>query len=107
VVSAGANATDDIVEQAARRPDHVAFSHVIGGEWRPVTAREFADQVAGLAAGLMASGVRPGDRIGLMSGTRYEWTLCDFAIWTAGAVSVPIYETSLWSRWSGSCRTPV
>jgi long-chain acyl-CoA synthetase len=94
VVPAAANATDDIVEHAARRPDRVAFSRQVGGDWRPVTSRQFADQVTRLAAGLIALGVQPGDRVGLMSGTRYEWMLCDFAIWTAGAVSVPIYETS-------------
>ncbi|HEX6473124.1 MAG TPA: long-chain fatty acid--CoA ligase [Streptosporangiaceae bacterium] len=94
IVPATANATDDIVEHAARGPERVAFSRRVGGEWRPVTARQFADQVARLAAGLIALGIRQGDRVGLMSGTRYEWMLCDFAIWTAGAVSVPIYETS-------------
>jgi long-chain acyl-CoA synthetase len=94
VVSTEANATDDIVEHAARRPDHVAFQREIDGEWQPVTSRQFADEVARLAAGLIVFGIQPGDRVGLMSGTRYEWMLCDFAIWTAGAVSVPIYETS-------------
>ena len=47
-----------------------------------------------LAKGLIAAGVKPGDRVALMSRTRYEWTLIDYAIWTAGAVTVPIYETS-------------
>jgi long-chain acyl-CoA synthetase len=59
-----------------------------------VTAKEFASEVSALAAGLIARGVQAGDRVGLMSRTRYEWTLCDYAIWTAGAVTVPIYETS-------------
>ena len=47
-----------------------------------------------MAKGLIAAGVQAGDRVGLMAKTRYEWTLVDFAIWTAGAVTVPIYETS-------------
>src|ERR671927_898269 len=64
------------------------------GQWRDVTWREFGDQVAGVAKGLIASGVGPGDRVALQARTRYEWTLCDFAIWTAGAVTVPVYETS-------------
>jgi len=89
-----ANATDDIMDNARRRPAHPAFARRVDGVWSTVTSREFAEQVTALAAGLMAAGIAPGDRIALMSGTRYEWTLCDFAIWTAGAVTVPIYETS-------------
>jgi long-chain acyl-CoA synthetase len=62
--------------------------------WRDVTARQFRDEVVPLAKGLIAAGIAPGDRVGLMSKTRYEWTLIDYAIWAAGAVTVPIYETS-------------
>jgi long-chain acyl-CoA synthetase len=65
-----------------------------GGGWRDVTAGQFRDEVTALAKGLVAAGVKPGDRVALMSRTRYEWTLIDYAIWTAGAVTVPIYETS-------------
>jgi len=86
--------TDAVRERAARTPDEVLFSRKVDGRWAPVTAKEFASEVGALAAGLVASGVQAGDRVGLMSRTRYEWTLCDYAIWTAGAVTVPIYETS-------------
>jgi len=89
-----ANATDDIVDNARRRPAHPAFARRVDGAWHTVTALEFADQVAALAAGLLTAGIEPGDRVALMSATRYEWTLCDFAIWTVGAVTVPVYETS-------------
>ena len=89
-----ANATDDIVDNARLRPAHPAFARRVDGIWTTVTAREFAEQVTALAAGLIAAGIAPGDRVALMSATRYEWTLCDFAIWTAGAVTVPVYETS-------------
>src|ERR671917_183017 len=65
-----------------------------GGHWQDVTWKEFGDQVAGVAKGLIASGVAAGDRVGLQARTRYEWAVIDFAIWTAGAVTVPIYETS-------------
>ncbi|WP_458243604.1 AMP-dependent synthetase/ligase [Streptomyces sp. MAI_2237] len=94
VTSPRANATDDVVDNALHRPGHEAFARKADGVWRTVTSREFADEVMALAAGLMAAGIAPGDRIALMSGSRYEWMLCDFAIWTAGAVSVPVYETS-------------
>jgi long-chain acyl-CoA synthetase len=75
-------------------PDDVIFSRKVAGEWEPVTTKDFAASVRSVAAGLVAAGVSPGDRVALMSRTRYEWTLCDYAIWTAGAVTVPIYETS-------------
>jgi long-chain acyl-CoA synthetase len=85
---------DAVRDRAASEPDAVVFTRKVDGRWAPVTAKEFATEVASLAAGLVASGVQAGDRVGLMSKTRYEWTLCDYAIWTAGAVTVPIYETS-------------
>ncbi|MGY1913880.1 AMP-dependent synthetase/ligase [Blastococcus sp. SYSU DS0973] len=64
------------------------------GRWHDVTWAEFAGEVAGVAKGLVAAGVAPGDRVALQAKTRYEWTVFDYAIWTAGAVVVPIYETS-------------
>jgi long-chain acyl-CoA synthetase len=64
------------------------------GAWTDVTAREFRDEVVAVAKGLVAAGIEVGDRVALMSRTRYEWTLIDYAIWTAGAVTVPVYETS-------------
>ena len=64
------------------------------GPWVPITAREFDAEVVQVAKGLVAAGIEPGDRVGIMSRTRYEWTLLDFAAWSAGAVPVPLYETS-------------
>jgi len=90
----GASLLDAVTENARSAPDDVAFSRRSGDRWVPVSAKEFATDVAALAAGLVAKGVQPGDRVGLMSRTRYEWTLCDYAIWTAGGVTVPVYETS-------------
>lgn len=66
----------------------------LGEHWVAVTATSFQDQVHDLARGLIASGVAPGDRVAIMCRTRYEWTALDFAIWAAGAVPVPVYETS-------------
>jgi long-chain acyl-CoA synthetase len=65
-----------------------------GADWQDVTAAAFRAEVEALARGMIAAGIEPGDRIGLMSRTRYEWTLIDYAIWAAGAVTVPVYETS-------------
>ena len=79
---------------AADNPANVAFARKDGERWVDVTAKEFDDDVRAVAKGLVAAGIKPGDRVALMSKTRYEWTLVDFAAWTAGAVVVPIYETS-------------
>jgi long-chain acyl-CoA synthetase len=88
------NLTDIIVLNAAEVPQKAVFRRRAGDRWVDVTAAEFLVQVQGVAKGLMAAGVGVGDRVGLMAKTRYEWTLVDFAIWTAGGVTVPIYETS-------------
>lgn len=89
-----ANATDLLVERVAATPDAALFSLPDGDGWKDVTAAEFHRQVIALAKGIVAAGIQPGDKIGLMCKTRYEWTLIDFATWFAGAVLVPIYETS-------------
>ena len=89
------NATDFVLRQAASPANPVLFSRPDGqGGWVPVRATEFAADAALLAKGLIAKGLNAGDRVGLMARTRYEWTLVDFAIWFAGGVSVPVYETS-------------
>jgi long-chain acyl-CoA synthetase len=89
-----ASLIDTVHERAVRDPEKVVFTRKVDGRWAPVTAKEFSAEVKAIAAGLLAAGVKAGDRVGLMSKTRYEWTLCDYAIWTAGGVTVPIYETS-------------
>ncbi|HXR69109.1 MAG TPA: AMP-binding protein, partial [Dermatophilaceae bacterium] len=88
------NLSDLPVRNGNNRPHHVAFSKQSSGTWVDVTNAEFLADVRALAKGLMAAGVGLGERVAIMSKTRYEWTLADFAVWTAGAVSVPIYETS-------------
>ena len=94
VASLSDNLTDDIFEHAEHWPDLPGFSRRVGDQWVQVTYREAAEQVTRLTAGLIASGVEGGDRVALFSRTRFEWMLCDFAIWAAGAVTVPVYETS-------------
>ena len=95
-VAPGADLTDIVFEVAAQAPDLVLFLRPArsGSGREEVRAREFLAEVVAAAKGLTACGVRPGDRVGLMSKTRYEWALLDFAIWCAGAVTVPVYETS-------------
>jgi long-chain acyl-CoA synthetase len=94
-ISASANAADVVTRRAAEQPSAVMLRRkAADGTWSDVTAAQFNDEVRALAKGFIAAGVEPGDRIALMSHTRYEWTLIDYALWTAGAVVVPIYETS-------------
>ncbi|WP_323792160.1 AMP-dependent synthetase/ligase [Nocardioides sp.] len=88
------NLTDDLLRNAAEAPDAVVLARPEAGGWTDVTSVEFLAEVSRVAKGLIASGIAPGDRIALISKTRYEWTLFDYAIWCAGAVSVPVYETS-------------
>ena len=88
------NAAQYVFDNARNRPDLVSLKVREGDRWREVTAAEFAEQVLDVARGLLAAGISAGDRVALMSKTRYEWTLFDFAVLSVGAVVVPIYETS-------------
>jgi len=88
------NLTNLIAERAWFEPERVVASRPLGDGWQAVSAKEFEEEIKSVAKGLVASGISIGDRVAIMSRTRYEWTILDFAIWYAGAVSVPIYETS-------------
>jgi long-chain acyl-CoA synthetase len=88
------NLTDDVVANARDHGADEVFSRPGPEGWVGVTAARFHDEVRAVAKGLVAAGIEPGDRVALISKTRYEWTLLDYAIWFAGAVSVPVYETS-------------
>ncbi|HJQ48631.1 MAG TPA: AMP-dependent synthetase/ligase [Amycolatopsis sp.] len=88
------NVGDILWANAERFGDAISFRRQVEGSWLDVTAREFAAQVIAVAKGLIEAGIERGDRVALMAKTRYEWTLLDFAIWAAGAATVPIYETS-------------
>ncbi|MDF9816544.1 long-chain fatty acid--CoA ligase [Streptomyces sp. SPB162] len=85
---------DAVFNNAADHPDQVVLGRRTDGHWQDVTALEFRDEVVAVAKGLLANGVRFGDRVGIMSRTRYEWTVFDFALWTIGAQPVPVYPTS-------------
>jgi len=90
-----ANATDLLLDRVRLTPNDPLFAlPTADGGWSDVSTAEFHRQVVELAKGFIAAGVKPGDKIGFMCKTRYEWTLVDFATWFAGAALVPIYETS-------------
>jgi len=90
-----ANATDLLVKRVALDPSAVLFAlPTADGGWSDVTGGEFLAQVVALAKGFVAAGIEPGTKVAFQCKTRYEWTLVDFALWFAGAIMVPIYETS-------------
>ncbi|HEX5859525.1 MAG TPA: AMP-dependent synthetase/ligase, partial [Microbacterium sp.] len=91
---AQANVTDLLVDRVKKTPDMALFAVPEGAGWRDITAKEFHRQVVGLAKGFIAAGIQPGDKVGFVARTTYEWTLVDFGLFFAGAVMVPIYETS-------------
>jgi long-chain acyl-CoA synthetase len=97
-IPATANLASTVFRRAAEQPQAVVLRRPgaagFSASWTGVTASQFRDEVVALAKGLVAAGIEVGDRVALMSHTRYEWTLIDYAIWTAGAVTVPVYETS-------------
>ncbi|AOS65780.1 AMP-dependent synthetase/ligase [Actinoalloteichus hymeniacidonis] len=85
---------DIIYLNATEAPNKVVFNRKTGDVWSDVTTTMFRDEVTAVAKGLVAAGIKQGDRVALLARTRYEWTLLDFAIWTAGAITVPVYATS-------------
>ncbi|MDA4895801.1 AMP-binding protein, partial [Streptomyces sp. MS2A] len=89
-----ANITDLLVQRVEKTPNLALFSVPDGAGWRDVSAAEFQRAVIALAKGFVAAGIQPGEKVGFLARTTYEWTLVDFALFYAGAVMVPIYETS-------------
>ncbi|OBC09842.1 long-chain fatty acid--CoA ligase [Mycobacterium sp. 852013-50091_SCH5140682] len=85
---------DAVYTHEREDPDYVIFQRLVNGAWTDVTCAEVAAQIRSTALGLIAEGVQPGDRVAILSATRYEWPIIDFAILSVGAVTVPIYETS-------------
>ncbi|WP_405867543.1 AMP-dependent synthetase/ligase [Streptomyces sp. NBC_00005] len=104
---------DVVFERAEADPLHIALGRKDDdGQWRDVTSAEFRDEVLALAKGLLARGIRFGDRVAIMSRTRYEWTLFDFALWSIGAQVVPIYPTSsaeqcFWMLYDAECSAAI
>ncbi|MFT4229903.1 MAG: AMP-dependent synthetase/ligase [Microbacterium sp.] len=89
-----ANVSDLLAERVKATPSLALFAVPDGDGWRDITAAQFEQQVIALAKGLVAAGIEPGDKVGFIARTTYQWTLVDFALFYAGAVMVPVYETS-------------
>ncbi len=94
VVGEQDNVVSAVYENAATHPDYPIYQRLIDGVWTNVSCAQAADQIRSVARGLIARGVAPGDRVALLSATRYEWAILDLAILSVGALTVPIYETS-------------
>ncbi|WP_327342644.1 AMP-dependent synthetase/ligase [Streptomyces europaeiscabiei] len=100
---------DVVFEYAQEDPTYIALGRKDEqGQWRDTTSAEFRDEVLALAKGLLAQGIRFGDRVAIMCRTRYEWTLFDYALWTVGAQVVPVYPTSsaeqvFWMLYDSQC----
>lgn len=88
------NVTDLLLERCAKDPFGILYAHNTPNGWLNVSAARFLADVTALAKGLIAGGLTPGDPVAVLSRSSFEWTLVDFAIWMAGGVTVPIYETS-------------
>jgi len=93
-LSPTSNLNDVLTDRIRKDPSGTVLERYVDGRWDAVSGTDFDAQVVAVAKGLVAKGVQPGEPVGIMSHTRYEWTLLDFATWAAGAVPVPIYETS-------------
>lgn len=89
-----ANVADLLVKRVEATPNRALFSVPDGEGWRDISAADFQTAVIALAKGFTAAGIQPGEKVGFLARTTYEWTLVDFALFYAGAVMVPIYETS-------------
>jgi long-chain acyl-CoA synthetase len=89
-----ANVSDLLFKRVQATPDRALFSVPEGEGWRDISAADFQTAVIALAKGFAAAGIQPGEKVGFLARTTYEWTLVDFALFYAGAVMVPIYETS-------------
>ncbi|MBY4129155.1 long-chain fatty acid--CoA ligase [Rhodococcus fascians] len=89
-----ASMADTVFRYEKESPNFVPFQRLVNGTWTDITAGQFAKEVTAVAKGLIASGIELGDRVAILSATRYEWVVLDYAIWTAGGCTVAIYETS-------------
>ncbi len=88
------NVVSSVYDHERDDPDYVILQRLVDGVWTGVTCAEVAAQIRSAALGLIAHGVQAGDRVAILSATRFEWVILDYAILSVGGVTVPIYETS-------------
>jgi long-chain acyl-CoA synthetase len=93
-ISPEENLTASLWKAAAQHPDRPIVAVRVGDGFVNWTTRQFVAEVKGVAKGLIAAGVEKGDTVCIHAATCVEWTILDYAIWAAGGVTVPIYETS-------------
>lgn len=93
-VDTSLNVSDLLADRVKKTPNLALFAVPEGDGWKDITAKEFETQVIALAKGFIAAGIKPGEKVGFIAKTTYDWTLVDFGLFYAGAVMVPIYETS-------------
>ena len=90
-----ANVASQFLDRVEASASHEAFRYPVGDAWESVTWREAGERVKRLAAGLMAQGIKPEERVGIASGTRYEWILADLAVMCAGAATTTVYPSTM------------
>jgi long-chain acyl-CoA synthetase len=93
-IGANDNVVSAVFSHERDDPNYVIFQRLVNGHWTDVTCAQAAAEVRAVALGLIAEGVQAGDRVAILSATRYEWVILDYAILAVGGVTVPIYETS-------------
>ncbi|WP_167102055.1 long-chain fatty acid--CoA ligase [Mycobacterium sp. DL592] len=93
-IGANDNVVRAVYEHERDDPNYVILQRLVDGAWTDMTCAEVAARIRSAALGLIAAGVQAGDRVAILSATRYEWVILDYAILSVGGVTVPIYETS-------------
>lgn len=88
------NIVDLFWDRVDHSPDRPALRQRVGNDWEPLSWREYGDVVTEVAAGLVALGVEPGNRVAILSSNQVRWHEADIGILAAGATSVPVYPTS-------------
>jgi long-chain acyl-CoA synthetase len=89
-----ANVAVQFLERVAKSPQREAFRYPVGEDWKSITWKQAGDDVSRIAAGLLSLGVQAEQRVGIASGTRYEWILADLGIMCAGAATTTVYPST-------------
>lgn len=97
-VAEGSSLVDVFLDRVARWPDRTALRENVEGTWTAISWADYGAAVREVAAGLVALGIEPGDRVGILAGNQPRWHIADVATLAAGAVTVPLYPTSAASQ---------